>query len=236
MRTKILIGMALTLIIAVFIGAYWATEPARQEAARERLIEEAVGRGAELYISNCAACHGVQGQGRIGPALQGTELDENALIRIISAGVPGTVMSAWSREEGGPLTIDQIEDLATFIKNWDTELVETLTSEDDTEPGPTSVPTMSPTATPAWTPVEALTDIQYDPTTPESILLRGKRTFQSSCSACHDLPSNEMISSFSSDQDFLILAIEMTELAELPPEYAEMVIRYLLAVRHGIAP
>lgn len=244
MQQKILIGLALTLTIVIFIAIYWATEAGRQEAASERQRAEAVERGAGLYISNCALCHGFQGEGGIGPRLQGTQLDEDVLERIIARGVPGTAMSAWSEEDGGPYKRHEIRDLVTFIKNWDSALLEELMAEEVTTPTPTPTPpstptpgiTPTPTATPVWTPVASLEDIRYDPDTPESILLSGKRTFQSSCPACHDLPTVEQIKGFASDEALLEVGIAMTEIAELPSDFAEKVIRYLLALRYDTAP
>lgn len=108
-----------------------------------------------------------------------------------------------------------------------------------------SVPTPAP-APPAailalealatWTPVTSLHEIKYDAGTPENILISGKRTFQSSCSACHDLPTTTRIKEFTSDEELIELAIPMSEQSGLPLEYAEKVIRYMLAARHGTAP
>ncbi len=50
MQQKILIGLVLTLIIVIFIPLYWAAEPGRQEAARERQQAEAVEREARPYM------------------------------------------------------------------------------------------------------------------------------------------------------------------------------------------
>lgn len=135
MQQKILIGLALTLIIVIFIPVYWATESGRQEAARERQKAEAVERGADLYTSGCATCHGTRGEGNIGPALKGSQLDEDALEKITARGIPGTAMAAFSEEDGGPLKRHQIKDLVTFIKNWESAL----------PPAPAPVPLPSPT-------------------------------------------------------------------------------------------
>ena len=109
-------------------------EPGRQEAARERQEAEAVERGAELYTSSCAICHGSRGEGAIGPALKGSQLNDDILEKIISRGIPGTAMPALGREEGGPLKKHQIKDLAIFIKNWEQSLIEP-------PPGKTQPPT-----------------------------------------------------------------------------------------------
>ncbi len=230
MQRKIIIGLALTLIIVIFIPVYWVMEPGRQEAAQERQKAEVVERGAELYTVSCAGCHGFQGEGNIGPALKGSQINDAILERIISRGIPGTSMTAWSEEDGGPLKKHQIKDLVTFIRNWDQSLIE---SSSVSIPTPAPEPTSPPSE---WTPVAALEDIEYDPNTPDNILLNGKQTFQSSCSACHDLPSTQVIKDFASDEALLEVLIPMTKLGELSTDFSERVIRYLLALRYNTAP
>lgn len=59
----------------------------------------AVAAGGELFAANCAACHGAQGQGGIGPNLadaywlHGNSWD--AVVTTISNGVPDKGMIAW---------------------------------------------------------------------------------------------------------------------------------------------
>ena len=95
-----------------------------------------------------------------------------------------------------------------------------------------------PTPSPArqWTPVTSLEEIRYDPNTPDNILVGGKRIFQNACSACHELPSFQVIKDFPSDKALLEAMIPMTEQSELPMDYSEKVIRYLLAIRHNAVP
>lgn len=136
MQGKIIIGLVLTLVLVIFIAVYWATEPGRQEAARAHLQAEAVTRGAQLYRQNCAQCHGLQGEGQVGPALKGSQLGEGALAKVINrGGGPGTGMPAFGREEGGPLGEHQIKDLVIFIKEW------------GNAPAPVSPPAPGPSAT-----------------------------------------------------------------------------------------
>ncbi len=122
MQKKILIGLTLTLIIVIFIAIYWATEPGRQESARQYQKAETVERGAELYAVQCAACHGFAGEGGIATALKDSPLDASVLENTIARGVPGTAMPAFDEKEGGPLKRHQIQDLVTFIKDWDSTL------------------------------------------------------------------------------------------------------------------
>lgn len=133
MQGKIIIGFILTLILLAFIPLYWATEPRRQENALARQTGESIARGAEEYASNCAACHGRQGEGALGGALAGTGLDSRALQKVIARGVSGTAMAPWGKEDGGPLQDYQIRDLVTFIESL------TPASSPSPSPGASSV-------------------------------------------------------------------------------------------------
>ena len=170
MQQKIIIGLALTLIIAIFVPVYWAMEPGRQEAARERQEAETVERGAELYTSSCAICHGSRGEGNVGPALKGIQLDDEVLERIIARGIPGTAMSAWGEEEGGALKKHPIKDLVTFIKNWDQSLI---------EPPPVKTPPPTPEPVPKPKPTPAPPPPPTAPTVNADELYAGK------CAGCH---------------------------------------------------
>ncbi len=134
MQKKILIGLALTLIIVIFIPIYWAMEPGRQEAAFNRQKAEAVERGAELYAVQCAVCHGSESNRGIATALKDSPLDQNMLATIIARGVPGAAMPAFDEKEGGPLKRHQIQDLVTFIKDWDSTLASTPAPESPATP------------------------------------------------------------------------------------------------------
>ncbi len=87
-----------------------------------------------------------------------------------------------------------------------------------------------------WTPIASLEDIKYDANTPDNIILEGRRTYQSSCSACHDLPTTQSIKEFGSDEALIEFTIPMSEVSGLSLEHSEKVIRYLLAVLHNNVP
>jgi len=42
--------------------------------------------GAGVYKAKCAACHGAEGQGKIGPALKGTSLSEDQIVAVLTKG------------------------------------------------------------------------------------------------------------------------------------------------------
>jgi len=76
-----------------------------------------------LYAENCAVCHGLNGEG-IGatPALNNPALVTMAfddLYKTISRGRFDTAMPAWSKEDGGPLSDYQIEEMVALIQYGD---------------------------------------------------------------------------------------------------------------------
>jgi len=80
---------------------------------------EALSAGLQVYATECAACHGANGEGTtLAPALNSADLraqkTESDLARIIEQGVPGTLMAAWNRA----LTADEIASVIMLIERW----------------------------------------------------------------------------------------------------------------------
>lgn len=116
-------GFAVMVLMAMAFPIYRFYEPSSREANREEQLEFLAAQGADLYSNNCASCHGVEGQGGIGPALNSEQYlssasDEQS-IALIAVGVPGSEMSAYSLDFGGSLTSEQIEAIATFLRSWE---------------------------------------------------------------------------------------------------------------------
>jgi mono/diheme cytochrome c family protein/plastocyanin len=123
------------VIVALFVIVYYfyelgvpilETKP-RLEAQDELQQVTAVERGYNLYQANCAQCHGVNGEGGIGPVLNDQSklflhLSEQYIHNVLLVGgryVCGntkSLMPVWSNENGGPLNYIQIEDLIAFIR------------------------------------------------------------------------------------------------------------------------
>lgn len=132
------------LVIALFIPVYWFYEagiPAlgaqgRLEAEAETQYVTDVSRGYELYLANCARCHGEDGQGGIGPPLNNQPKLYNALTADLQSGTghlnpdyienvltvggryvcgdPDSLMASWL-EPNGPLNYRQVEELIAWI-------------------------------------------------------------------------------------------------------------------------
>lgn len=123
-------GLLLTLAIGAVFQVYLLVEPARITEVEAADREHSVASGAALYGENCAACHGEQGQGQAGPALNSKELlrttPDEVLFGLIRTGIPGTVMPAWGQAFGGPLTDEAASQVVAFIRAWEPTAPEIL--------------------------------------------------------------------------------------------------------------
>ena len=130
------VGFLAVVVVVLFITIYWFYELAPFGFREPRLDAEAaaqqvtsVERGYNLYEANCARCHGANGEGGIGPALNRQDklfahLSVDYLNNMMIAGGryacgnPNSIMPIWSNEgrPAGPLNYIQIEDLIAFIR------------------------------------------------------------------------------------------------------------------------
>jgi len=145
------------LLIAIFIPVYWFYEsgiPAlgtegRLGAEVEEQYVTDVARGYELFLANCARCHGDNGQGGIGPPLNSQPKLYNALTDDLQSGSghlnpdyidsvltvggryvcgdPNSLMLAFKQPDG-PLNYREVEELIAWITASD-EIVFTYAPE-----------------------------------------------------------------------------------------------------------
>lgn len=85
-------------------------------------VNEGIGKtGEDLYLADCAMCHGFKAQGGFAPALNGLNV-ENKIIakrvrKVIAEGSPThRSMPAYAKEKGGPLTAAEIDSLIEYLK------------------------------------------------------------------------------------------------------------------------
>jgi uncharacterized cupredoxin-like copper-binding protein len=132
------------LLVALFIPVYWFYESGVPALGTEgRLAAEIdaqyvtdVARGYELYIANCATCHGAEGQGGIGPRLNDQaklynvltpagdpgsgHLNPSYLHNVLTVGGryvcgdPNSLMAPWL-QPNGPLNYRQVEELIVWL-------------------------------------------------------------------------------------------------------------------------
>jgi len=116
-------GLLLTILVLAGLTYYWVNESPRLARAADNFTQERVDRGQALYSQQCVSCHGVQGEGGVGPALNNRTVLKNTLdnvfFSVIRSGVPNTQMPAWSVDYGGPLTDEDIRDVVAFLRAWE---------------------------------------------------------------------------------------------------------------------
>lgn len=170
---EILLGVILVTLTTVILVVYGLKEEERMVETSESLQARAIEVGASLYENNCSGCHGIKGEGIIGlcPPLNDaqfftTRLDEvgwsgsmeDYIISTVSsgrttstrpdqfAGQGRPAMPAWSDQYGGPLRQDQIQNIATFIMNWEETAKEGVVIEALATPTPSLEEAQDPVA------------------------------------------------------------------------------------------
>ncbi|MCB8944460.1 MAG: c-type cytochrome [Ardenticatenaceae bacterium] len=111
------------LLLVVALPIYGLQEQQRLTLAQASWQRQLVLDAGELYLENCAACHGPAGQGLgANPPLNTPSLataDFNFLYYRIGHSPHGTAMSIWHLEDGGILNDYQVEALVAFIRAAD---------------------------------------------------------------------------------------------------------------------
>ena len=123
------------VVVALFVIVYYFYElgvpiintTPRLQAQDTAQQVTSIERGYNLFLANCARCHGVQGQGGIGPVLNDqsklfSHLSEAYIRSVLTVGGryvcgnPKSVMPVWAEANGGPLNYIQINDLINFLR------------------------------------------------------------------------------------------------------------------------
>lgn len=159
-QRKTILWLVLVLITS------WLLMHQASVKAQTDLPDNTFAEGALLYEQNCIMCHGVYGEGRVGASLAKNwpSIRPDLTIRtIISNGVPGSVMPAWSQAKGGPLSESQVDSLVAYILSWQ-----------NNDPNQVLI---FPTAT-MRAPITPIPQVQGDPN-------RGAVLFDQNCTVCH---------------------------------------------------
>jgi cytochrome c oxidase cbb3-type subunit 3/ubiquinol-cytochrome c reductase cytochrome c subunit len=124
MNLRILPSILLTSVVALAIaGCDSAPGKPKPGLAEESIRPDQVADFNTLYSQNCAACHGERGTNGAAISLANPVYlafaGADNLQRIISNGVPGTMMPGFAKSAGGMLTDQQISILTQgMIQTW----------------------------------------------------------------------------------------------------------------------
>jgi mono/diheme cytochrome c family protein len=118
-----LVGAVLLFAMAMVFPLYRWFEPSGRESNREAHLDSLAESGQTLWQFNCASCHGLNGEGGVGPALNSKQFlqaasDEQARL-LVAVGIPGSQMGAYSQDFGGPLTSEQIRAVVVYLRSWE---------------------------------------------------------------------------------------------------------------------
>jgi mono/diheme cytochrome c family protein len=164
MREKYLHKLTTSFVLTLTFAMLAITGVLAQESSEQEMLQQ----GAQLYEENCLACHGENGEGRVGATLSKdwpSIRPDLAVENTIRNGVPGSVMPAWSVENGGPLEEKEIDAIVLYILSWETGGLQLLT--------PMPNPTMRPLITP-------VPQVQGDPN-------NGALLYDQNCAMCHGI-------------------------------------------------
>ena len=118
-------GTVLLFAFAFTFPVYRAIEPDRRLEAKEQRAANLAAQGGELYVDNCAQCHGIQARGGLGPALNSRQFLQSAtddqIRQLVAVGVPGSPMAAYSIDFGGSLTMEQVEATVVYLRSLEHE-------------------------------------------------------------------------------------------------------------------
>jgi len=109
--------------VSLLLSACQTSDPPVAHAAIPEVVQlqlstpTSAERGQELYRTNCAFCHGNNGERGANPLKIAVELlDDTALAETILNGVPDKGMPVPIK-----LTNEQIADLVAFIRSWNSQ-------------------------------------------------------------------------------------------------------------------
>ncbi len=115
------IGLCCMALLIVAFPLYRIGEPARRAEARRSMEQASIAQGDEAFGRHCMACHGTGGRGgSIGPTLAAKEFlsvtTDQQMTWLIAGGVPGTTMTAYHIDLGGPFTGQEIERIVRYLR------------------------------------------------------------------------------------------------------------------------
>jgi len=178
-------GLVLIALAVIAFPAYRLYEPGSREDADLALQASQALQGEHLFALNCAACHGADGLGGIGPALNSeqflTSADEQ-IRQLIAVGVPGSQMSAYLLDFSGPMTLEEIDSVAVYLRTLEEDAPDFPGWRDPQENEPVEFPTPPTVATTFAAPDPE--PVETDPAAGGPVP-QGAEIYSTNCAVCH---------------------------------------------------
>jgi mono/diheme cytochrome c family protein len=191
--------------------------------------------GAAIFLRHCSPCHGVQGEGVIGPPLRNSQYVETSsdatLFTTIANGLANGKMPAWLKTNGGPLTQGQITQVIAYLK--------ALQGHSPVPPSPTE--TAEPTEE---APVGGPTPEPAQPSLPGKAgpaagmvgdVDRGRVDFGLYCAACHGPEGVQGVPNPGSE-DGSVPPLNPIDPTIVNSDYATFATNVDLFIEHGSVP
>lgn len=114
-------GLVFMVVLLAGFVVYRVREPSLRKDAKREQAARYTTIGAQLFAANCAQCHGKDATGGSAPTLNAREFlkgttDEQMHV-LISGGISGTQMPAWSVDYGGTMTDQQVNQIVTYLRS-----------------------------------------------------------------------------------------------------------------------
>jgi mono/diheme cytochrome c family protein len=111
----------MVLLLAGFV-LYRVREPSLRRDATHAQTTSYTNIGRALFAASCAQCHGQDASGGgSAPTLNSSQFLKNTtddqIHALVTGGVSGTAMPAWSVDYGGTFTDEQIRQVITYLRS-----------------------------------------------------------------------------------------------------------------------
>jgi mono/diheme cytochrome c family protein len=118
----LVVGLVFMILLIVGFVAYRVREPGLRKDAERAQTTSYTDIGRQLFSANCAQCHGANATGGgDAPTLNSSQFlkstANNQIAALVSGGVSGTGMPAWSLDYGGTFTDEQVQQVVTYLRS-----------------------------------------------------------------------------------------------------------------------